>query len=130
MCDHRNPVQCIVPPHILREIARRGDEGQREWALNTLMDTEKLRGQREILGEMVTVLTATGEKRRTVYDGRHHTALPGVLVRGEGNPPSQDPAVNESYDGAGATYDLYYEVFKRNSVDDRGLRLDSTVHYS
>jgi Zn-dependent metalloprotease len=37
--------------------------------------------------------------------------------------------VNEAYDGAGATYDLYHDVFGRNSIDDRGLRLDSTVHY-
>ncbi|BCX06296.1 MAG: zinc metalloprotease [Fischerella sp.] len=44
-------------------------------------------------------------------------------------PLSNDIAVDEAYDGAGATYDLYYEVFERNSIDDKGLRLDSTVHY-
>lgn len=40
-----------------------------------------------------------------------------------------DPSVNEAYDGAGATYDLYRDVYARNSIDDRGMRLDSTVHY-
>jgi Zn-dependent metalloprotease len=40
-----------------------------------------------------------------------------------------DVGVNEAYDGAGATYDLYWEVYQRNSVDGLGLRLDSSVHY-
>jgi Zn-dependent metalloprotease len=51
------------------------------------------------------------------------------LVRGEGDPPSSDLMVNEAYDGSGATYDFYQEVFDRNSIDDRGMRLDSTVHF-
>jgi Zn-dependent metalloprotease len=51
------------------------------------------------------------------------------LVRGEGDPKSKDKAVNEAYDGSGATYDFYLQVYNRNSIDDRGMRLDSTVHY-
>jgi Zn-dependent metalloprotease len=51
------------------------------------------------------------------------------LVRGEGDPRSDDRAVNEAYDGSGATYDLYFTEFGRNSIDERGMRLDSTVHY-
>ena len=38
-------------------------------------------------------------------------------------------AVNEAYDGAGETYDLYEQVYGRSSVDGRGMRLDSSVHY-
>jgi Zn-dependent metalloprotease len=75
-------------------------------------------------------MTPAGEKRRTVYDATSGTDLPGKLVRGEGDPPVNDPAVNEAYDAAGATYDFFKEVYDRNSIDDRGLRLDSTVHYS
>ena len=50
-------------------------------------------------------------------------------MRGEGDPPSTDVAVNEAYDFSGATYDFYETAYNRNSVDGRGLRLDSTVHY-
>jgi len=50
-------------------------------------------------------------------------------VRGEGDPPSTDVAVNEAYDFSGATYDFYETAYNPNSVDGRGLRLDSTVHY-
>jgi Zn-dependent metalloprotease len=38
-------------------------------------------------------------------------------------------AVNEAFDGSGATYDLYYNIYQRNSIDGNGMRLDSTVHY-
>ena len=30
---------------------------------------------------------------------------------------------------AGATYDFYLKVLKRNSIDGRGMRIDSSVHY-
>jgi Zn-dependent metalloprotease len=52
-----------------------------------------------------------------------------VLVRQEGGPPSGDVAVNEAYDGSGTTYDLYYNAYGRNSLDNNGLQLISTVHY-
>jgi Zn-dependent metalloprotease len=70
-----------------------------------------------------------GQKRRTIYNARNTQELPGDLVRGEGDAPATDPAVNEAYDGSGATYDFYKAVFQRNSIDNRGLRLDATVHY-
>lgn len=125
------PICSIVPPHILRELAQRGTESQRDRAFQTLNLSAQIRGRREAVGRIFSefLVAPTGEKRRTVYDAKHRTRLPGTRVRGEGSPPSQDVAVNEAYDGAGATYDLYYEVFGRNSIDGRGMRLDSTVHY-
>jgi Zn-dependent metalloprotease len=70
-------------------------------------------------------------ERRTVYDaGRDgQSALPGTRVRGEGDPPCDDDAANEAFDGAGTTYDFYKEVLDRDSVDDRALELVSSVHY-
>lgn len=114
---------------MLREIVRCGTSRQKEWAFRTLTLSEQLRGQRSITGELLGVSTPAGEKRRTIYDARGHETLPGKIVRGEGDPPLDDLAVNEAYDGAGATYDFFKKVYGRNSVDDRGLRLDSTVHY-
>lgn len=121
-------IQCIVPPHMLREIAQRGDPSQRSWALQTLALSERLRGRRETIGAF-PIAAPAGEKRRSVFDAHGSYGLPGTLIRSEGTAPSDDPAVNEAYDGAGATYDLYREAFGRNSLDDRGMRLDSTVHY-
>lgn len=124
------PIHCIVPPHMLKEIAERGNNDQKAWAFRTLSLSEQVRGQRQVLGLIATAATtATGTKRRSVYDARNGRTLPGKLVRSEGQPRSKDIAVNEAYNGAGTTYDLYSKVFGRNSIDERGMRLDSTVHY-
>ncbi|PMB25985.1 peptidase M4 family protein, partial [Fischerella thermalis CCMEE 5319] len=105
-----------------------GNEQQRSWAFHTLNISSQFRGRRNVVGA-VNFAVSPGEKRRTIFDAKSTEQLPGTLARGEGDPPSNDIAVDEAYDGAGATYDLYYEVFERNSIDDKGLRLDSTVHY-
>jgi len=118
----------ILPPHILNAIIRNGTPAQRRRALATLGVSERLRGRREVLA-LTLVPVPAGRKRRTVYDAGHSTRLPGSLVRGEGDPESADVAVNEAYDGAGSTYDLYFDEYGRNSIDGRGMRIDSTVHY-
>jgi Zn-dependent metalloprotease len=69
------------------------------------------------------------KKRRNVYDAQHKFDLPGKLVMSAHKPRSADVEVTEAYDGSGATYDFFANVFGRNSIDGRGLRLDSTVHY-
>ncbi len=121
---------CIVPPHILRSILQYGSPEQQSRAWATLTDSEQVRGQRRILTAIAAVATqATGTKRRTIYDAGNGYDLPGKLVRSEGSAKKKDPVVNEAYDGSGATYDFYLQVFGRNSIDGRGMRLNSTVHY-
>jgi Zn-dependent metalloprotease len=73
--------------------------------------------------------TAAEEKERVVYDAGYGTELPGEVARSEGDPPTGDAAIDEAYDGSGQTYDLYHDIYARNSINDDGMRLDSTVHY-
>ena len=47
----------------------------------------------------------------------------------EGDPPTGDPAADEAYDGLGAFYDFFWEVFGRHSYDDQGATLVATVHF-
>lgn len=125
---HICPICCIIPPYMTDHIIKHGDDEMRSWAMETMRTSEQFRGRREIVGN-ISLAVSTGQKRRTVYDARQSETLPGRLVRGEGGRASRDVAVNEAYDGAGATYDLYHDAFERNSIDDRGLRMDATVHY-
>jgi Zn-dependent metalloprotease len=128
----RHPITCIVPPHMLKKIAQNGSAKQRDIAMRTITVSEQFRGQRHALAGLVgfgaAAATSAG-KQRTIYDAGHGTTLPGTVARHEGDGPSSDPAVNEAYDGSGETYDLYMEVFARDSIDGGGLPLDSTVHY-
>jgi Zn-dependent metalloprotease len=72
---------------------------------------------------------AAGSPRRSISDCGGDENLPGGLVRAEGQPEVGDPAVNEAYQGLGETYALYWERFRRDSIDGEGLPLDASVHY-
>lgn len=124
----RCPICCIVPPHMLEKIAVNGNEAQKEWAFQTLNLSSEFRGRRKVVGN-VHFAVSPGVKKRAIYDAQNAEKLPGILVRSEGDPPSSDEKVNEAYDATGATYDFFEQMFERNSIDDKGLILDSTVHY-
>jgi len=127
--DARGRAVCgILPPHILIAICENGTVEERDFAIATLVLSERLRARRQVLSDLPAAVPA-GQKRRTVFDAKHLETLPGTLVRAEGDPPASDAAVNEAYDGAGATYDLYEQVYGRISIDGRGMRIDSSVHY-
>ncbi|MBV8519503.1 MAG: M4 family metallopeptidase [Acidobacteria bacterium] len=120
----------IVPPRILRNLAERGDDDDRVRARLALTLSAGPRRERlasvEVAGAIVLLPRA---KRRTIYDAHHAHELPGVIARPEGGRRVRDVAVNEAYDGAGRTYDFFRRVYGRSSVDDQGLRLESTVHF-
>jgi len=135
MHHHRNPIHCILPPHMLKQIAANGSETQKQMAVDTINSTTQLRADRLKMTEYRAAFAAqiiqsvSGGKERIVYDAQNGSSLPGTVIRKEGEPPVADVAVNEAYDGSGATYDLYKNIYNRNSIDNNGLRLDSTVHY-
>jgi Zn-dependent metalloprotease len=121
----------IIPPFILERAAKKGNEKQKDAALKTLMLSETFRGQRQVLGKIApTLMLSPGEKQRSIYDTRYKKVLPGKLARNEGQAPVTDLAINQAYDGAGSTYDFYFNLFKRNSLDNNGMRMISTVHYA
>jgi Zn-dependent metalloprotease len=125
--SHRCSIYCILPPHMVDNIVKNGSPGQRDWMLQSLRVSEQFRGQRRSF--VASVTAASGQKIRSVYDAKQGINLPGILVRKEGQAATSDMAVNEAYDGAGATYDFYHDVYQRNSIDDRGMPLVSTVHF-
>lgn len=123
---HECHVCYIVPPHILRRLAENPQHRAR--ILRTITLTERLHGRREVLSQFAVMVPA-GQKHRTIYDAQNGANLPGQMVRKEGDPAGQDIAVNEAYDYSGSTYDFYENAYARNSIDDRGMGLDSSVHY-
>jgi Zn-dependent metalloprotease len=132
---NRNSIWCILPPHILREIAKRGTPAQREFAVDTLGADHSYRLGRatfQLLStnahKLIPVRAAGGEAHITIYNAHHRQQLPGHVVA---NPnESKDDEVAEAFKGLLATYTFYWEVFNRNSIDDHGLPLIGSVHYS
>jgi Zn-dependent metalloprotease len=127
----RRPLQCIVPPYMVEAMAHCADPAIREGALVALAHCAAVRAVRDFAGRMPTMMVAaspTGRKHRLVYDARGKDILPGKLVRGEGEPKAADTAVNEAYDFSGDTFDFFHSLFGRNSLDDAGMSLISSVH--
>jgi Zn-dependent metalloprotease len=70
-----------------------------------------------------------GQPQRTIYTANNRNSVPGSVVLSEGGPPSSDQAVAQAYQYLGDTYNFYWQVFNRDSVDDAGAPLNATVHY-
>jgi Zn-dependent metalloprotease len=132
MCDQSSHhAFCSIIPHdILKNLASNGTEAQKNAAFSTINLSSQMRGRREVVNNItIAGVTSPGMLRRTLFNAGGQTALPGTLVRGESDKPTNDKAADEAFDAAGKTYDFYQKVLKRNSIDDRGMRLDSSVHY-
>ena len=121
-------LNCITPPHILRRLLESSDREIRQAALNTLMSTAQLRGERSVLTAFAAV-SGPANGRRTIFDCRNSTNLPSAtLARSEDGAESSDDSVNRAFDGFGKTREFYKAVFDRNSIDGRGMRIDGYVH--
>ncbi|WNG62985.1 peptidase M4 [Archangium gephyra] len=66
---------------------------------------------------------------RKVYSANNGSTTPGTLKRSEGQAAIGDAHVDMNYDMLGATYNCYKTLFGRDSYDNAGAALISTVHY-
>ena len=137
---HRHSIFCAVPPYVLNQVIRNGTEEQREAALKTLSvdhTQRNLRGIRlaaPVAEGLAARLTAVqGGLQRTIYNAHNTENLPGAegvdVVRAEGAPGTGDRAVDEAYKGLGDTYNFYWNLLRRNSLDGQGGPLNAVVHY-
>lgn len=118
---------CITPPHLLKKLLESKNEAVRNAAMNTLLSTARLRGERDIRG--LSFIAPPDSSRRSIFDCRNSVILASaVLARTEDGPVSGDQSVNRAFEGFGTTRDFYKEIFGRDSIDDRGMRLNGYVH--
>jgi Zn-dependent metalloprotease len=111
-------------------MAETDDDTLRENALRTRAMDAVHREDRLLAPTAVAPGAAPGDHpERTICDAQHAERLPGVVVRREGGSALEDLTVNRAYDGLGATFALFFEVYQRRSIDGAGLPLDATVHY-
>jgi Zn-dependent metalloprotease len=69
-------------------------------------------------------------KSRATYTANNGTSLPGTLKRSEGGAATGDATLDAAHDYAGNVYDFYKNVFGRDSYDNAGAQIKSSVHYS
>lgn len=128
--------QGIIPPYLLETLSKSkaAAPAARSAAQHALDVTRSLQTRRASISVSLRAAarvkpSGPPHKNRLDYTARNTTSLPGALIRSEGQPASGDVALDECYDGLGATFDLFSEIFGRNSIDDSGMDLIGTVHF-
>jgi Zn-dependent metalloprotease len=138
--QHIGGIQCILPPHMLDEINTNGGSDELKIVKNMQIMANKLRAHREHfalvaqLNPQPTITTATKalkpKLQRRIYTAQNTEKLPGKLLRAEGKPATGDLDADNVYDAAGKVWDFYFSLFGRNSIDNMGMAIKQTVHYS
>lgn len=126
-------IRGIVPPYLLRHIAGLEDErfATAAQAAQAALGEWPIHHDRPSVRPPAPPGAGADPERlqRLVHDARNGTDLPGSLVRGEGDPVTDDITADEAYDGFGSTDALFRTEFGRRSIDDVGMPLLGTVHY-
>ena len=84
------------------------------------------------LGAIVASFDGTPEAKSRLVCDNANTFAPAnctAPVRTEGGPAVAVDDVNDAYVYSGATYDYFASQFGRDSIDDAGMPLESTVRY-
>jgi Zn-dependent metalloprotease len=125
----------IVPAHVYNNILEKGTTEQKSFAAEVISSIKGFASERQtflasLAREVYSFAGAEKtEVNRTIYDAQYKMNLPGKVVRKEGEESNKDIAVDEAYDGSGKTHEFFQKVYGRNSIDDRGMELISTVHF-
>ncbi|MGG6110417.1 M4 family metallopeptidase [Pantoea allii] len=118
----------VIPPYILRKIIAHGSGYQQEQARRTLTHVQHLMAE-HWQKTAAPKTTQAGKIEREIYDAKNQETFPGTLVRKEGQSSNGDIAADEAWNYLGVTHDFFWQIYKRNSLDNNGLKLAGTVHY-
>jgi Zn-dependent metalloprotease len=122
---------------MLQAIAANGTAEERRYARATLAQDAAFRTERRLQqpsgggqpGADAGAGAGSPHKNRRVFTASNGTSLPGTSRRDEGQAATGDAAVDQCYDGLGGTFDLFWDIFGRDSIDGNGMDLIGTVHY-
>jgi Zn-dependent metalloprotease len=130
----------IIPPKVLERFARDkklSAEARKAFADAARFEREwrKVRHARArltlaahaILPQALTAIPA-GPPAVTVFDCHHGAALPGAQMANPGS--SSDATAKRVFVDTTAVASFYSKVFGRNSIDNAGMGLISSIHYS
>ena len=129
------PELWIVDPKMLKPTDR---QASLAWRIE-VTNKQEPHSIRELLfidantaGIIVHVNLIERAKNRATYTANNTNSLPGTLVCDESDPGcvAGDGEARNAHLFAGDTYDFFFDEHGRDSLDDAGQTLISTVHYS
>jgi Zn-dependent metalloprotease len=130
----------IVPPNVLKRLSEDrsfSDEQRKNFADTIKIDVElrKLRTQAGKLTRVVSLLAGPATAAAvvapapaiTVFDCNHGQTMPGAQNTDPVNSP--DATAKRAFVETSSVAAFYSQVFGRNSIDDAGMGMISSIHY-
>ncbi|MFC4096779.1 M4 family metallopeptidase [Euzebyella saccharophila] len=116
----------IIPPHILEELAKRGNSSCKK----TLNDTARITEKRQTaLNHLLQREHQESRGDRYIYDCKNTYQQRVELIIEEGGEFIKDETANEAYKTSGFVRDYFKNAFGLNSIDGNGLDIISNIHY-
>jgi Zn-dependent metalloprotease len=142
MCKyHYIPIHCIIPPYMLTKLMESGNKKVAELAINSNFRSFRYRNDRiffqnsslhekTVLG-VVTKKSVKPVMRMEVYDCKQKTDLAGAMLLWDSktNQNITSVAGKNVIKGGKASWDFFWQLFDRNSIDNNGLLIKQYVHY-
>ncbi|KAG0039513.1 Translation initiation factor 3 subunit b [Podila clonocystis] len=137
----------IIPPYILQDIADSNNVSEAVRAIATkslaniaTIHNVRISAQGHVSGPSAALSTSFAAAPtpkplfRRIYINQGFNNLPGILVFAEDgivapNVIPRDKSARKVYENFQKIFDFYRTVFKRNSYDGAGAKLDITVHF-
>jgi Zn-dependent metalloprotease len=142
MCKkHFNPVNCIIPPYMLTKLMESGNKKLADIAVRSNFRSFRFRNDRIFFQKaspqekliLGLIVTQPGKDimQMEVYDCRQKTDLIGatLLWDSKNNQKITSVAGKNVIRGGKASWDFYWQLFGRNSIDNRGMLIRQYVHY-
>jgi len=127
----------IVPSDVLERLAADPELAAdlRRTALETATISDQIRKVRDEANALTGVTMALGLAPATValapvvtvFDCKHQQTLPGTPVPNPGS--SNDSTAERTFKETTAVAKFYKDVFNRNSIDDAGMTMLSSMHF-
>ena len=130
---------CIIPPDVLerlsqdtifseeeRKVLSDMVKFEKEWRKLRVARTRTMRSAANFLTTM-EVAAPPGPPTVSVFNCRQQTTLPGVLIPKPDT--SSDSTAKRAFEQTTEVASFYKSVFGRSSIDNRGMSLNSSIHY-
>lgn len=142
MGEHSN-CECtcfIIPAKVLKKLSR--DKKLSAKTRKSFADTAKFENEWRKGREIRSLVSMSAQKilpsglttasvsppATPVFDCKHHNTLPGTPIA---NPAaSSDPTCKQAFTETAAVAKFYESVFDRNSIDNAGMAMLSSIHFS
>lgn len=142
MCKkHFNPVNCIIPPYMLTKLMESGNKKLADIAVrsnfrsfryrNDRIFFQKASPQEKLILGLIGTQPGKDIMQMEVYDCRQKTDLIGatLLWDSKNNQKINSVACKNVIRGGKASWDFYWQLFDRNSIDNKGMLIRQYIHY-